>query len=64
MKKMKIAYLLPIANLMGIENPAEYLKSIGVVATDWEPGKGKGEVVCTVDKLPDPMPIFIKEVKA
>lgn len=63
---MKIAYLLPIATQMGIElHPVDYLKSLGVVATNFESGdpQWKGEVRCEVDKLPDPMPIFIKEVK-
>ena len=61
---MKIAYLIPIANRMGVEmHPEDYLKSLGVTATNWRVGDIKGEVVCDVDKLPNPMPIFIKEFK-
>lgn len=60
---MKIAYLIPIAIRMGIElHPVDYLKSLGIVATGFETGDVKGEVICDVDKLPDPMPIFIKKI--
>ena len=63
---MKIAYMLSVANQMGVDlNPVDYLKSIGVTASNFESGdpKWKGEIRCDVDKLPNPMPIFIKEVK-
>ena len=62
---MKIAYHLTIATQMGIEaHPEDYLKSIGVTATNFESGDPdfKGEIRCDVDRLPDPMPVFIKEV--